>query len=205
MGRIAWFDALSRKRYQDSNTFTNNILLPLQSQLLSTTWMHERIQCDSQQALNRTAMYFEYPSMVSMLLYRIKYGIELDMDMHGSTRLQIEPFTTSSFSYHINNMDIEYAPNSFSLVLDRSASASSSSFSTSSLTNSEPMNVMKLNLENICYFHLSPMEPNTVFTVSSGSSLQEVSSNELGELNFNVTIVNGIIQVTAIAVGSSQF
>ena len=41
MGRIAWFDSLSRRRYGDDVGFSQ-ILAPLQAELLKTTWMHER-------------------------------------------------------------------------------------------------------------------------------------------------------------------
>jgi len=56
MGRIAWFDALSRRRYGDLDGFNDLLLGPLQTLLLGTTWMHERIMCDGQEQLNRTAM-----------------------------------------------------------------------------------------------------------------------------------------------------
>jgi hypothetical protein len=93
MGRIAWFDALSRRRYGtnifnyivpsyettqhhvddtyqyvsvlrmcfdkkgQADAFDSLLMSPLRDQLLSTTWMHERLNCDGTQRLNRTAMY----------------------------------------------------------------------------------------------------------------------------------------------------
>jgi hypothetical protein len=49
MGRIAWFDALSRRRYGDLDGFNTLLVAPLQKLLLGTTWMHERIMCDGQE------------------------------------------------------------------------------------------------------------------------------------------------------------
>ena len=80
MGRIAWFDGLARKRYGDVDGFHSYILTPLVKDLLSNTWMHERLNCDGTQQLNRTAQYFEYPSVVSMVVGHIVYGVELGLD-----------------------------------------------------------------------------------------------------------------------------
>ena len=51
--------------------------------------MHERLACDGTQQLNRTAMYFEYPSTAAMLLRNVRYGIEL-----GFGTLSIKPFAS---------------------------------------------------------------------------------------------------------------
>lgn len=37
MGRIAWFDSLARKRYNQLDTFNTILLEPLKSQLFSST------------------------------------------------------------------------------------------------------------------------------------------------------------------------
>lgn len=42
MGRIAWFDALARRRYGDLETFDNVLLNRLRDDLRDWTWMHER-------------------------------------------------------------------------------------------------------------------------------------------------------------------
>jgi hypothetical protein len=42
MGRIAWFDALARRRYGDLETFDNVLLNRLRDDLRNWTWMHER-------------------------------------------------------------------------------------------------------------------------------------------------------------------
>ena len=41
MGRHAWYDSLSRFRFDDKQTFDDLIYAPLQDQLLENTWMHE--------------------------------------------------------------------------------------------------------------------------------------------------------------------
>lgn len=105
MGRIAWFESLARKRYDDLEGFDTYVLQPLQRDLLATTWMHERLYCDGQQQLNRTAMYFEYPAVTSMLLRSVKYGVNL-----GFNSLSVAPFGVNTFHYHIGNIDIDFSP-----------------------------------------------------------------------------------------------
>ena len=70
MGRIAWFDALTRKRLGEADSFTHILLHPLQvclcwtewyhmadavmlaqKQVLASTWMHERQLCNGRLAL----------------------------------------------------------------------------------------------------------------------------------------------------------
>lgn len=88
MGRIGWFDALARKRYGDLTTFDNLILNPLRDDLNRWTWLHERYACDGSPQLNRTYMYFEYPSTVTMLTRHVRYGIELRFTEVNSSRGQ---------------------------------------------------------------------------------------------------------------------
>lgn len=45
MGRIAYFDALGRKRFgtaEDLNYFNSVVLAPVQKDVITYTWMHER-------------------------------------------------------------------------------------------------------------------------------------------------------------------
>ena len=104
MGRIALYDAHARKRYGDQASFDDHTLAPLQRDLIANTWMHERYGCDGKQQQNRTAAYFEYPSVVAMLLREIRYGINL-----GLNGVSIAPFGPRAFTYDIGNVKVEYA------------------------------------------------------------------------------------------------
>eukprot|EP00475_Leptophrys_vorax_P033523 TRINITY_DN527_c0_g1_i1.p1 TRINITY_DN527_c0_g1~~TRINITY_DN527_c0_g1_i1.p1 ORF type:complete len:787 (+),score=222.04 TRINITY_DN527_c0_g1_i1:101-2461(+) len=104
MARIAWFDALSRKRLGLVDEFNSLIMNPLQKILLGATWMHERLNCDGTQNEGRTAMYFEYPSATSMLIREVRYGINI-----GLGQLTVAPFGVSDFSYSVGNVAIQYS------------------------------------------------------------------------------------------------
>ena len=54
--------------------------------------MHERLFCDGTQSTNRTSGYFEYPSVVAMLLREVRYGVNL-----GYGALEIDPFGPRRF------------------------------------------------------------------------------------------------------------
>lgn len=110
MGRIGWFDAQSRKRLgtaDDLTYFDNSVLSPIQSDLLSYTWLHERYGCDGKQQENRTMYYFEYPALVSMLLKDIRYGVELSVG-----RVTVKPFRSttlaSHYEFHVGKFHVSY-------------------------------------------------------------------------------------------------
>ena len=49
--------------------------------------------------VNRTEYYFEYPSLVTMLVREVRYGINL-----GLMEVTIAPFGPTDFSYHVGNV-----------------------------------------------------------------------------------------------------
>ena len=110
MGRIAWFDSLSRKLYNDSKHFDDVIMNPLISEVIKRTWLHERYNCDGTAMVNRTASYFEYPSVTSMLIHRVRYGIDL-----GLNNITISPFPASSFEYNAGTVSVSYNQTSVTL------------------------------------------------------------------------------------------
>ena len=113
MARIAWYNALARKRFGDAEGFSANILSPLQDTLLRVTYMHERLFCDGTQQMNRTAMYFEYPAAIALLVRRVKYGIEL-----GFNSVNVSPFTApSEWSYNVGNVRIYFSQAAVDLLL----------------------------------------------------------------------------------------
>ena len=62
---------------------------------------------------NRTAAYFEYPSVVAILQREIRYGIELDF-----AHVTVKPLmsTPGPFSYHVGNVNVEYKPSGVTTV-----------------------------------------------------------------------------------------
>ena len=52
---------LLSKRYGQLEHFERVLLQPLQAELLRTTWMHERLDCEGRQRVTREPFYFEYP------------------------------------------------------------------------------------------------------------------------------------------------
>ena len=57
--------------------FNENILGPIQSDLLKFTWLTERYTCDG--LPERTPFFFEYPCLLSMMLKEMKYGINFGL------------------------------------------------------------------------------------------------------------------------------
>ena len=115
MGRIAWYDALARRRVASLNPnselaeaalsrFNNVLHVPIRDTVLEDVWMRERYGCDGTQQLNRTKYYFEYPSIQAMLTHRVKYGIELGLTTHT-----IAPFGKTDFVYNVGSIFVKYS------------------------------------------------------------------------------------------------
>lgn len=62
---------------------------------------------------NRTAAYFEYPSIVAILQREIRYGIEIDFAHVTVNPLMSKP---GPFSYHIGNVNVDYKPRNVTTV-----------------------------------------------------------------------------------------
>eukprot|EP00759_Apiculatamorpha_spiralis_P004357 PhF_6_TR12594/c0_g1_i1/m.19846 len=103
MGRNGWFDALSRQRYGDQQTFDNLILNPLQEDVRRWTWLHERYACDGTPQRNRTWAYFEYPAVAAIMTSYIRYGLQF-----GIQSFAIRPFGPKAFSIHIGETSVTY-------------------------------------------------------------------------------------------------
>ena len=122
MGRIGWQDAMARHAVGDAaaiSMFNDVILAPLQRDLLRRTWLPERFNCDGTDAHNE--YYFEYPAVVSLMLYEVKYGISLQM-----TKVIVDPLAApaSGFAYLMGGVFISYAPTSFHTELTLAHSGS---------------------------------------------------------------------------------
>jgi hypothetical protein len=105
LARIGWADAHARKLVGDIDTFDSLLLSPLQEDLISDVWLYERYNASGDQI--RTAFYFEYPSLVSMMLREIRYGISI-----GLNRIDIDPFMASvnkEFEYSFGDTLVVYS------------------------------------------------------------------------------------------------
>merc|ERR1712217_743822 len=64
--------------------------------------MTERLNCEGEQI--RQPYYFEYPSVVAMMLRLVRYGIVL-----GFNSIEIDPLDVSEYSYHIGHLHIDFS------------------------------------------------------------------------------------------------
>jgi hypothetical protein len=117
MGRIGWADAVARRQVGDRATFENEILGPVENDLLQRTWLTERYDCFGN--ATRAPYYYEYPSLVVMLLREIAYGIDL-----GLQNVTIDPFTRTDFRYHLGFVDVSYSSDAVRMTLPGSGTKS---------------------------------------------------------------------------------
>jgi hypothetical protein len=102
LARIGYIDAIARKEINDWNTYNNLLLVPLQNDLIKDVWLYERYDSNGQQI--RTSYYFEYPSLVAIMVREISYGIETKLN-----EIVIHPFTATSFDYRVgNNIEVHF-------------------------------------------------------------------------------------------------
>jgi hypothetical protein len=102
MGRIGWADAHARRAVGDAATYRQEILEPLQADLLERTWLTERYDCAGNAI--RSPYYHEYPEVVAMLLREITYGIEV-----GLGSVTIDPLEPRAFDYDVGNVEVAYS------------------------------------------------------------------------------------------------
>ncbi|CAM9096417.1 unnamed protein product, partial [Ectocarpus fasciculatus] len=107
LARIGWADAHARKLVGDISTFDSLLLSPLQEDLINDVWLYERYDDTGTQI--RTSYYFEYPSLVAMMLREIRYGISI-----GLKQIDISPFMNpeereKEFVYSFGNMYLSYS------------------------------------------------------------------------------------------------
>jgi hypothetical protein len=123
MGRHAWFDSLSRKVVGDWDGFDKLLLTPLQTHLIESTFLHERLGCDGKQQQNRTAMYFEYPSVTAMMTMKIKYGIQ-----PGLADFTVEPFLDGdedvSFVWEVGTLSVAFSQSEVRIKAPRGTGSS---------------------------------------------------------------------------------
>lgn len=167
LGRIGWADAHARKRMNDLQTFEELLLVPLQDDLLADTWLFERYDANGTQI--RTAFYFEYPSLVTMMLREIRWGIDLEVDA-----INIDPFPASPFVYHLGSVFVSYDKEAVRLKLP-----------TQSL--SKQVNIASLY----------PTAEYEVSGASGESSSEIIQTNEYGLLSFVTSNINSARMIMA--------
>ena len=52
--------------------YVNSTFFHLRDDVIRYTWIHERYGCDGLQQRNRTAYFFEYPSVVALMTHTIR-------------------------------------------------------------------------------------------------------------------------------------
>mmetsp|Transcript_10174 Transcript_10174/g.17239 ORF Transcript_10174/g.17239 Transcript_10174/m.17239 type:complete len:181 (+) Transcript_10174:899-1441(+) len=179
--------------------------------------MHERLSCGGAQQLNRTSMYFEYPSTVAMLLSRVRYGIELGyggsvavrpFGLEGDDKAARNkgeasdddendgfevgaPFSASpSFSYHVNGVHIDFSATRVALDIDRTGYQGGADDDNDDNSGNSSVT-------------LSPVAPSTAFDVAVprlNQTFQAISDAD-GLLSFSVPMVSG--HVVAVATTSA--
>jgi hypothetical protein len=102
MGRIAWADGMARYAAGDLAAYQGNVIAPIQSDLLASTWLTERYNCSGQAI--RSPYYHEYPEVLTMLLHDATYGISI-----GLGQVSIAPFGTARYDYEVGNVTVSYS------------------------------------------------------------------------------------------------
>uniref|UniRef100_A0A7S0EXJ9 Alpha-L-rhamnosidase n=1 Tax=Hanusia phi TaxID=3032 RepID=A0A7S0EXJ9_9CRYP len=106
MARIAWFNALARRKLdlpRHFRFFLHNLLTKISSDLLDRTWLPERYTIDGAPQLDRTGFYFEYPAVLLLLLYKILLGVEF-----GFRSIVIRPWRVNKFRIAFGEIKIHY-------------------------------------------------------------------------------------------------
>lgn len=94
--RIAMGDASSLEY------FNNNLLGPIQEDLLQYTWLTERYTCDGLR--ERTPFFFEYPCLLTIMLKEMKYGIDF-----GLTEWNLAPIAgVAPFHWSVGRTDVRH-------------------------------------------------------------------------------------------------
>lgn len=92
----------------DIDTFDSLLLKPLQDDVVQYTWLYERYDNAGNQI--RTPYYFEYPSLVTMLLTEVRYGIGM-----GVASIAVNPFRSPEvanepFTFAFGAVLVRYDP-----------------------------------------------------------------------------------------------
>ena len=165
LARIGWVDSLARKRIGDVDTFQNLLLRPLQDDLLSDVWLYERYDANGTQI--RTSYYFEYPSLVVMMLREVQYGINIEL-----LSVDIDPFPVKPFDHSLGLVAVSYSSNKVVLNL--------------------PGALSEATEKTVTIGGLVRNEKYTIYNACTGSGTVAATSLQ-GKLTFVNTFVTGCV------------
>lgn len=98
-------DARARIAIGDAESllyFNDNLLGPIQDDLLQYTWLTERYTCDGLR--ERTPFFFEYPCLLTIMLKEMKYGIDF-----GLTEWNLVPIAgVAPFHWSVGSTDVTH-------------------------------------------------------------------------------------------------
>jgi hypothetical protein len=114
-GRVALMDAKARIAMAAAGDagalayFNDDLLGPIQRDLLEFTWLTERYTCEGLR--ERTPFFFEYPCLLSMMLKEMKYGIDL-----GLVEWRLQPTAgVAPFVWAIGTTNVSHSTSSASV------------------------------------------------------------------------------------------
>jgi hypothetical protein len=110
LARIGWVDALARKRVRDSKLVKEVLLQPLINDILESTWLYERYDANGNQI--RTSFYFEYPSLIALIIREVVYGIDISMNY-----VNIDPIEYQPFQFNLGNTKVFFTKDEVILQL----------------------------------------------------------------------------------------
>lgn len=104
MGRIAWADALARRRVESlgGNATVSRVVDPLVSYFRDNLWMPERFGCDAQPRHNM--MYPEYPNVIAVLIKEIAIGVRVRL---GEISIQPPPGKARPVVWRVGRHHVE--------------------------------------------------------------------------------------------------
>jgi hypothetical protein len=171
LARIGYIDAIARRQIGDIDTYVNLLLTPLQQDLIKDVWLYERYDSHGQQI--RTSYYFEYPSLIAMMVREISYGIETKLN-----EIVIRPFTVDSFDYKVgNNVEVHFSQ---SLVVLRNHP----------LLHGDTSNESSMVSKLFSIYRLQPTTSYQIQTENCGNVSGFQTSDDNGLLQFRAVFLN---------------
>ncbi len=180
LARIGYIDGIARKQINDVNTYQNLLLSPLQDDLIRDVWLYERYDSNGNQI--RTSYYFEYPSLITMFVREISYGIEVKLN-----DIVIHPFTSTNFTYNIgHNFYVQYETEKHVRFAQRPLSSDAVSDSSKILPKKVTIYGLKGNKQ---YSISNSCDGSKVTSTASSSGLLQTSVKLAPHCTFDVTLI----------------
>lgn len=105
-GRVAWLDAVSRKRAGDYGTYEDLIVAPIRREVFELVWCHERYTCHGVPV--HSPLYYEYPEVLATITRDVRYGLHF-----GLGSFTIDPFlpptrNKEGFAWLLGGISVAY-------------------------------------------------------------------------------------------------